>query len=198
VLKVALTGGIATGKTYCLARFARKGIPVIDADVLAHAVVRRGEPAWEAVRARFGEIVLQPNGEIDRVRLGNIAFADPEARRDLEQIIHPAVYHAIREWYTALSGDVPFALADIPLLYETGHAQAFDRVIVTWCPEAMQLGRLRERNGLTEADARRRLAAQMSTDEKASRADYVIRTDGTFEETNRQVDEVYRILSTES
>lgn len=198
MLKVALTGGIATGKSHCLARFARKGIPVIDADVLAHAVVRRGEPAWEAVRQRFGGVVLQPNGEIDRVRLGAIAFNDPDARRDLEGIIHPAVYRGIREWYNALGGDAPFALADIPLLYETEHAREFDRVIATWCPEAMQLARLKERNGMTEQDARRRLAAQMAADEKASRADYVIRTDGTFEETNRQVDEIYRILCTES
>lgn len=198
MLKVALTGGIATGKSYCLARFARKGVPVIDADVLAHAVVRRGEPAWEAVRERFGDVVLQNNGEIDRVRLGAIAFGDPDARRDLEAIIHPAVYRTIRDWYGALSGDAPFALADIPLLYETGHGRDFDRVIVTWCPEALQITRMKQREGLTEQDARQRLAAQISVDEKASRADHVIRTDGTFEETNRQVDEVYRILCTDS
>jgi dephospho-CoA kinase len=194
VLKVALTGGIATGKTYCLSKFARKGVPVIDADVLAHAVVRRGEPAWHGVRERFGDNVLQPNGEIDRNRLGSIIFRDPAARADLERIIHPAVYCAIRQWYEGLSGDSPFALADIPLLYETQHEREFEKVVVTWCPREVQVARLISRDRLSDADARRRLEAQIHVDEKAKRGDYVIRTDGTFEESNRQIEEVYRAL----
>jgi dephospho-CoA kinase len=195
VLKVALTGGIATGKTYCLSKFARKGVPVIDADVLAHAVVRRGEPAWEGVRQRFGNDVLQPNGEIDRNRLGAIVFNDARARADLEGIVHPAVYQAVRQWYEDLSGDIPFALADIPLLYETRHEKEFDKVIVTWCPADMQVARLVTRDRLSEEDARRRLAAQLHVDEKARRGDFVIRTDGTFEDTNRQIEEIYRALA---
>jgi dephospho-CoA kinase len=194
ILKIALTGGIASGKSYCLARFARKGVPVIDADVLAHAVVRRGEPAWEAVRDRFGEGVLQANGEIDRRNLAAIVFGDQGARRDLEAIIHPAVYTAIRDWYRALPADVPIAMADIPLLYETGHEKEFDRVVVTWAPVHVQIARIMERDGLSEADARNRLAAQIPVAEKARRADYVIRTDQTFEETDRQIDDILRAL----
>lgn len=189
--KVALTGGIATGKSYALARFARKGVPTIDADMLARTVVARGEPAWSAVRDRFGDGVLQSNGEIDRARLGALIFSDPAARRDLEAIIHPAVYSAIRAWYESMQ-DVPphFAVADIPLLFETGHDRQFDRIVVTWCPEPVQIQRMAGRNGLSEAEARQRLAAQMPLEEKVRRAHHVIRTDGTFEETDRQIDAV--------
>lgn len=194
ILKVALTGGIATGKSYCLARFARKGVTVIDADVLAHALVRQGEAAWTAVRDRFGEGVLQANGEIDRRQLAAVVFADEGARRDLEAIIHPAVYTAIREWYQALPASVSMAMADIPLLYETAREREFDRVIATWAPQHVQLARMMERDGLSEDDARNRLAAQLPAGEKARRADYVIRTDQSFAETDRQIDDVLRSL----
>ena len=194
--KVALTGGIATGKSYCLARFARRGVPVIDADVLAHAVVRRGEPAWNAVHGRFGNGVLQSNGEIDRLKLGALVFADAGARRDLEAIIHPAVYEAIAHWAAALPDSTPFAVADIPLLYETRHEPEFDTVIATWCPQEMQLARMMSRGQLSAEEARQRLAAQIPADEKARRADYVIKTDGTFHETDKQVETIYQALMT--
>ena len=195
--KVALTGGIATGKSYCLGRFARRGVPVIDADVLAHTVVRRGEPAWMAVTKRFGEQILRTDGEIDRVRLGAIVFSDDTARRDLEAIVHPAVYEAVKAWFVSLAGSsrAAFSIADIPLLYETGHETDFDAVIATWCPVDGQVARIRRRDGLSEEQARARLAAQIPADEKARRADYVIRTDGSFVETDRQVSEIYQTLS---
>jgi dephospho-CoA kinase len=196
VLKVALTGGIATGKSYCLTRFARRGVSVIDADVLAHTLVRRGEPAWVAVAQRFGDHVLRSDGEIDRVKLGALIFADATARRDLEAIIHPAVYTAVKSWYEALPDAPPrFAIADIPLLYETGHERDFDKVIVTWCPPEMQVARLEQRNSLSREEALARLAAQLPIDEKARRADYVIKTDGSFADTDRQVSAVYDALA---
>jgi dephospho-CoA kinase len=194
--RVALTGGIATGKSYCLTRFARRGVSIIDADVLAHTVVRRGEPAWAAVCQRFGDAVLRSDGEIDRASLGAIVFGDPGARRDLEAIIHPAVYAAVQTWFDTLP-DVPphFALADIPLLYETGHEREFDAVIVTWCPRDLQIARMKARDALSEEQAHARLAAQMDVNEKARRADYVIKTDGTFADTDRQVSEIYEALA---
>ena len=133
--------------------------------------------------------MLAADGSVDRAKLGPIVFADPAARRDLEAIVHPAVYRAIAAGLRAfeLIGGSPLAVVDVPLLYETGHASDFDRVIVTACPPEMQLARLLGR-GLTDAEARQRLAAQMPADEKAARADFVINTDGTFEETNRQVE----------
>ena len=195
MLKVALTGGIATGKSYVLERLRRHGVPSLDADALAHGVTASGTEATSAIAARFGADVLAEDGAVDRTKLGPIVFADPAARRDLESIVHPAVYRAIAAGLRAFEilGTDPFVVVDVPLLYETGAEKDFDRVIVTACLPATQLARLRQR-GLSEDDARRRLAAQWPTDEKASRADFVVMTDGGFEGTNAQVDAIYRKL----
>jgi dephospho-CoA kinase len=197
MLKVALTGGIATGKSYVLDQFRRRGVPCLDADSLAHGVTASGTEATSAIAARFGAEVLAADGAVDRAKLAPIVFADPAARHDLESIVHPAVYRAIFAGVRAFEilGRDPFVVVDVPLLYETGAAKDFDRVIVTACLPATQLARLRER-GMSEADARQRLAAQWPTDEKASRADFVVTTDGSFEETDAQVDAVYRKLRT--
>ncbi len=196
MLKVALTGGIATGKSYVLDRFRRLGVPCLDADELAHGVTSAGTEATMLIAARFGAGVLAADGSVDRRKLGPIVFADAVARRDLEAIVHPAVYRAIAaglRGFERIGGD-PYAVVDIPLLYESGHEKDFDRVVVTVCPPALQLARLRER-GLTEAEAALRLNAQLSAEEKAARADFVIRTDGTFAETDRQVDRIHEQLT---
>ena len=195
MLKVALTGGIASGKSYVLNQFRRRGVPCLDADALAHGVTASGTEATSAIAARFGGDVLDADGAVDRAKLGPIVFADPAARRDLESIVHPAVYRAITAGIRAFDilGKDPFVIVDIPLLYETGADNDFDRVIVTACLPATQLARLTER-GLSEGEARQRMAAQWPTDEKASRADFVVTTDGTFEETNAQVEAIYRKL----
>lgn len=196
MLRIALTGGIATGKSYVLGRFQALGIPCLDADLLAHGVMTGGTEVSRAIAARFGDDVLDSDEGVDRRKLGPIVFADQQARRDLEGIVHPAVRRAITAGLRAFEriGGFAFAVVDIPLLYETGRASEFDRVIVTVCPPAMQLERLIAR-GLTEADARQRLAAQMPVEEKAARADFVIRTDGTPEETDGQVGQIVRSLS---
>jgi dephospho-CoA kinase len=193
--RIALTGGIATGKSYVLDQFRRRGIPCLDADSLAHGVMAPGTEATDAIAARFGPGIIAADGAVDRTKLGPLVFADPGARRDLEAIVHPAVYRAIEAGFRAfdLIGGAPFSVADIPLLYETGHGSDFDKVIVTACALDTQLERLRAR-GLSEADSRQRLAAQMPTEEKAARADFVIRTDGPPEETDRQVEAVYDAL----
>ncbi len=192
MLRVALTGGIATGKSHVLRHLASRGVPTIDADVLAREVVQPKSPALAAVVRRFGADVLEADGTLNRRALGERVFADATARRDLEAIIHPAVYDAIRAWLAGVEADGQHrvAVADIPLLYETGHAADFDRVIVTRCDPAQQLVRLLARDGLSEAEARQRLAAQWPIEEKAARADYVIDTTGTFDETNLQVDRI--------
>jgi dephospho-CoA kinase len=196
MLRVALTGGIATGKTYVRLRLASHGIPTSDADVLAREVVAPGTPGLAAVVARFGEGVLTPAGELDRRAVGRLVFADPEARRALEGIIHPAVQAASEEWLARVadSGEAPFAVADIPLLFETGRARDFDRVIVTNCPETQQVARIVERDGLTEDEARARIAAQWPAADKLRHADFVIDTGGTFGDTNRQIDRVIEKL----
>jgi len=195
MLKVALTGGIATGKSYVLDGFRRRGVPCLDADILAHGVTAAGTEATAAIAARFGDEILAPDGSVDRAKLGPIVFADPSARRELEAVVHPAVYRAVAAGVRAfeLIGTDPFVVVDIPLLYETGAEKDFDRVVVTTCAPQTQLARLRER-GMSEEAARQRVAAQWPTEQKASRADFVVNTDGTFEETNAQVDEIYRRL----
>ena len=195
-LLVGLTGGIATGKSHVLAQFRRRGVPCLDADDLAHGVTASGTEATSAIAARFGPGVLAADGGVDRSRLGPIVFADPAARRDLEAIVHPAVYRAIAAGLRAfeLVGHDRFAIVDVPLLYETGAEKDFDRVIVTACLPATQLSRLRAR-GMSDEAARQRLAAQWPTDEKTARADFVVTTDGSFEETDAQVEEIYRTLT---
>jgi dephospho-CoA kinase len=197
MLKVALTGGIATGRSHVLEQFRQRGIPCLDADVLAHGVTAAGTEATAAIAARFGADVLAADGSVDRGKLGRLVFADPAARRDLEAIVHPAVYRAIVMGLRAfeLVAAPPLAVVDIPLLYESGHERDFDRVIVTVSGPETQLARLVGR-GLSESEARQRMAAQWPTEEKARRADFTIRTNGTFEETNRQIDQVLASLRT--
>lgn len=198
VQRVALTGGIATGKSHCLKLFAAAGVPVSDADQLAHEAIAPGTAGHAAVVERFGPRVAGADGAIDRAALGRIVFDDAKARRDLEAIIHPRVYRAITEWFAKL-GDhgEPIGIADIPLLYETGREIDYDAVIVTTCPPAMQIDRLMQRSGLSRHDAEQRLAAQMPVREKADRADYVIDTSGSFDETETQVRKVLSELRQE-
>jgi dephospho-CoA kinase len=195
MLKIALTGGIGTGKSYVLDQFRRRGVPCLDADELAHGVTAAGTEATTAIVERFGAEMLAADGSVDRTKLGPIVFADPSARRDLEAIVHPAVHRAIQAGLRGfeLVGDGACAVVDVPLLFETGAEKKFDRVIVTACSLETQLARLRER-GLSEEAARQRLAAQWPTEKKVARADYVVSTDGTFEDTNRRVDEIYRAI----
>lgn len=190
MLRVALTGGIATGKSHVLDRLRSRGVPCLDADHLAHGVMAPGTEATQAIAERFGN-VLAADGSVDRGKLGPLVFADASARRDLESIVHPAVYRAIAAGLRGfeLLGDASLAVVDVPLLYETGRAGDFAKVVATTCPRAVQVQRLAQR-GLSADAVEQRLAAQWSADEKARRADYVIRTDGTFDETNRQVDDV--------
>jgi dephospho-CoA kinase len=199
MLKVALTGGIATGKSYVLEQFCRRGVPCLDADALAHGVMAPGTEATTAIAARFGQEMLAPDGSVDRTRLGPVVFADAVARRDLEAIVHPAVYRAITAGLRAfeLTDDAGLAIVDVPLLYETGAESKFDKVIVTECSPEVQVARLMAR-GLTESAARQRLAAQLPTRDKAARADFVIRTDGAFTETDSRVEQVLRALTSGS
>ena len=196
MLRIALTGGIATGKTHVLDRFRALGIPCLDADELVHGIEAAGTEATAAIAARFGADVLAADGSVNRAKLGPIVFADPAARRDLEAIVHPAVFRAIETGLRGFerTGAHPFAVVDVPLLYETGAEQHYDKVIVTVCPAEMQIERLTAR-GLTDAAARQRIAAQWPTADKAARADFVIKTDGSFADTDRQVDDIHRALS---
>jgi dephospho-CoA kinase len=190
MLRVALTGGAATGKSHVLDQFRRAGIPCLAADDLAHGVTAAGTEATAAIAARFGADVIAADGSVDRSSLGAIVFTDAGARRDLEAIVHPAVYRAIQVGLRAFerSGDA-IAVVEIPLLYESGRAGDFDRVIVTTCSEATQLGRLTAR-GLSDARAHQVVAAQLPAAEKVARADFVIHTDGEKSESEAQVRDI--------
>jgi dephospho-CoA kinase len=193
MLRVALTGGIGTGKTYVLGRFRALGVPAIDADQLARAALAPGTSASAETIARFGPAVLAADGTIDRRRLGEVVFADPEARRDLEAIVHPIVVASIERWLSECDrgGRCAWALADVPLLYEAGLAARFDLVIVASCQPAEQLRRIMARDSLTEAEARARVASQIPIAEKSRRAHFVVHTDGTPADTDRQVADIY-------
>lgn len=192
--RVALTGGIATGKSHVRAEFATLGVPTIDSDVLARLAVAPGSAGLAAVATRFGSHVLDASGSLDRAALGAVVFADASARRDLEAIVHPFVRDETERWFAALPDDVRFAIADIPLLYEVGRDRDFDVVLVVACHPATQLARVIAR-GISEQEARQRIAAQLPIDDKVRRADHVIRTDGSIDQTNRQARAIYAILA---
>ena len=196
VRRIGLTGGIATGKSYVRTKFQELGVPTIDADTLARDAVAPGTDGLAAVLTRFGMGVLDANGVLDRRKVAQIVFADANARRDLEAIIHPFVRRQADSWFSGLdSAKHAFAIADIPLLYETGTDNVYDAVIVTACAPEEQVRRIVARDHVTEAEARQRIAAQLPIEEKIRRADYVIRTDGTHEETDRHVRRVADSLS---
>ena len=195
IRRIALTGGIATGKSHVRAEFEKLGVPTIDSDLLARDAVAPGSAGLAAVVERFGRDVLTATGALDRQKLGEIVFADAGARRDLESIVHPEVRRATEAWFATLDAAHEFAIADIPLLYEVGRERDFDEVIVVACDPDTQVRRVMKRDGLPEPQARQRVAAQLPIDDKVRRADYVIRTDGTLEETARQVREVWERLS---
>ena len=194
MVRAALTGGIATGKSFCLERLAALGAATIDADVLAREALAPGTPGLAEVVAQFGAGLLQPDGSLDRAALADIVFRDATARARLEAIVHPEVYRRITAWFANLPAGTRLAVADIPLLFETGHEHEFECVIVAACDPDEQIQRLMARNGLSYADARARIAAQWPIEEKAGRADYVIRTDGTFADTEAQLRATYASL----
>ena len=191
VRRVALTGGIATGKSYVRSRFELLGVPTIDADTLARDAVAPGTPGLTEVVRRFGPDICDSTGALDRKKLGAIVFSDADARQALERIIHPFVREMTDKWFASLDpARYPFAIADIPLLFEGRRERGFDKVIVVACEPATQLRRVITRDGISPDDARLRIAAQLPIEEKAAKADYVIRTDGTFDETDRQIEQV--------
>ena len=187
MVRAALTGGIATGKSTVLNVFRREGVPTIDADVLAHLALAPGTPGATAVAARFGARVVGSDGVINRSALGAVVFGDANARRDLEAIVHPEVYRAITQWLDERPAGTPLAVADIPLLFETGRDRDFDAVIVAACSPDEQLQRLMARDGLSEADARARIDAQWPLQEKIEHAGFVVWTGGPARETETQV-----------
>lgn len=186
---VGLTGGIATGKSTFSEALRARGVPVVDADALARAAVAPGAPALAEIARAFGTAVLAPDGGLDRKRMAALVFADPDARRRLEAITHPAVRRAMAEETARLAAaGHDLAFYDTPLLFEVGLDRTLDCVVVVWAPPAVQRARLGTRDGLGPAEADARLAAQLPIDEKAARADFVVENVGAVAELGPKAD----------
>ncbi|MFT3889503.1 MAG: dephospho-CoA kinase [Arachnia sp.] len=190
---MALTGGIASGKSFVADELARRGAVVIDSDVLAREVVEPGTPGLAAVVSRFGPEILGPDGSLDRPRLGELVFSDDAARADLNAIVHPLVRRRAEEIEDAAGVD-DVVVHVIPLLVETGLDEGFDRIVVVDVPVEVQADRLRARNGLTAEQAEARIRAQAAREERLEAADRVIDNGGDRASTITQIDEVWTWL----
>ena len=180
---LGLTGGIATGKSTFAEALRARGVPVVDADALARAAVAPGAPALAEIARTFGPGVLTPDGGLDRKKMAAIVFSDPDARRRLEAITHPAVRRAMADETARLAAaGHDLAFYDTPLLFEVGLEAAVDAVVVVWAPPAVQRARLASRDALGPGEADARLAAQLPVDEKAARADFVVENVGARDE----------------
>ena len=197
LIVAGLTGNIASGKSTVAAFLRRSGALIIDADQIAHDVVAPGQPALEEIRRHFGDDMLTPEGSLNREKLGRMVFEDPDARRRLEAIVHPRVSAEIDRQMVRIAEHHPDAVVimDIPLLFETGRTEGLTDIIVVDTPEPIQLQRLIQRNGLSPAEAKARMASQMPLKEKVARATMVIDNSGTLAETERQTLAVYRRLA---
>ena len=191
---VGLTGGIASGKSTVAAWFASWGAYVVDADQVARDIVAPGGAAFDRVVDLFGKSVLAPDGTLDRVELGRIVFDDDADRKRLEGILHPIIRDESRRRFDEHPDAAALGVYEASLLVETGVHADFDCLIVAACRPETQLLRLTERDDLSEADARKRLAAQYPLEKKVALADHVIDTDGTFEETEARARAVWDAL----
>ena len=194
-MRIGLTGGIASGKSTVARELERLGAVIIDADVLARDVVALGTEGLKAVVARFGNSVLAADRSLDRSVLARVIFADPQARADLNAIIHPRVRERAAELEAAAPAGA-VVVHVIPLLVETGQQDDFDAVVVVDTTVEEQLRRLTRRDSLTQTEAEQRVAAQASREERLDAATHVIDSSGPVRETMRQVDELWRSLST--
>jgi dephospho-CoA kinase len=198
-LLAGLTGSIATGKSTVSRMFAHLGARVIDADLLAREVVMPGQPAYARIVEEFGPQVVQEDGSLDRKALGAVVFADAASLKRLEEITHPAIGARQQRILSVLDEEAfeGVVIWDAALLFEGGGVAKMDRVVVVYADPETERRRLMERDGLSAADARARIASQMPVAEKAKLADHVIDNSGAREETERQVRAVYGALLAE-
>ncbi len=192
-MRIALTGGIAAGKSTVGARLAELGAAVVDADALAREAVAPGSEGLARIAESFGPAVLAEDGSLDRAALGAIVFADPERRRELEDITHPVVRRLAAERMSAAESADPNAVVvyDVPLLVESGPDHGFELVVVAHAPAAVRIERMVALRGMDRAEAERRVGAQASDAERLAIADVVIDTDGTLDATLEQVDRLW-------
>jgi dephospho-CoA kinase len=195
VLLVGLTGGIGSGKSTVARLLEKRGAVVFDADLLAREAVAPGTPGHAAVIERFGADVLAPGGELDREALASIVFADPSARRDLEQIVHPEVRRLFAEGSEAYRDTDRVVVFSAPLLVESGMHTAFEILVVVSATVATQIARLMRQRGMSEASIRARIDAQAPLEDKSAVADVLVDNEGTLDQLESQVDRLWNDLS---
>ena len=185
MLKVGLTGSIAVGKSFVCDVFRELGCHVLDADQVARDVVRKGSIGLSRIASEFGDEVLTTSGELDRSKMASIVFADEKIRLLLNSIVHPLIFEEQDRWLKQAESADPYGIAivDAALMIESGGYRRFEKLLVVWCEPDIQFERLIKRDGLSEADARKRIASQMPQDEKKRFADFLIDTSGGFEPT---------------
>jgi dephospho-CoA kinase len=193
MVRIALTGGIACGKSTVANLFAALGATIVDTDLLAREVVAPGSPLLVQIAEHFGPAVMQADGSLDRARLRDIVFANPAERQWLEQLTHPAIRELTDRRCASAKG--PYVMVAIPLLVETGGTARFDRVLVVDCDPAIQLARLQARDGSTREQAARMLAAQVTREQRLAAADDVIENNGDIAKLRDQVEKLHRVYS---
>ena len=198
MLRVGLTGGIATGKSTVGAMFVELGCHLIESDQITHQLFEPGQAVHAAVVKQFGNRVLALDGTIDRRILGDIVFKDPQARAKLNSLVHPAITQRQQEWLNDMKAQDPhgIAIVDAALMIEVGTYKNYDKVIVVTCSPEIQRERLRARSALSEEKIESRIRSQMANEEKAKYADFVIDNSGSVESTRVQVETVYQQLRT--
>ena len=195
-LLVAVTGGIASGKSAVSKMLEDLGAPIIDYDVIAREIVEPGKPAWKDIVAYFGEQVLKAEREIDRKKLSDIVFRDTEKRKKLESFTHPRIIGEAARRANGVADKNPNAIIQVavPLLIEINLQYKFHQVLLVYIPREMQIERLIKRDGITRDAAESILKAQLPIDEKLGYAGFVIHNEGTLEETRKQVEQVWEEL----
>jgi dephospho-CoA kinase len=196
MLIVGLTGGVASGKSVVSQILKEEGAYIIDADQIARELVQPRTPTWKELIKVFGKEILQIDGSIHRKKLADKVFSDPEQRDHLNRILHPRIKKEMGRRVKAIGEKDPEAIVviDAPLLIETGDHREMDRVIVVLSTEEQQVERLKERRGMDQEEARRIIASQSATEEKLRVAHFVIRNEGSVEETERRAKEVFQEL----
>lgn len=192
MLRVALTGGIGSGKSSVAELFGRLGAPIIDADLIARELTRIGQPLLREIARAFGAGVINADGSLNRRALGNLVFANPDQRRQLEQILHPPIRREMEHRLRACAA--PYAILVIPLLLETRQQDIADIIIVVDLPEQLQIKRVMQRDGLSEDQVRGILAAQCQRSERLAAADYLIDNSGGIDQLIDQVENIHQRL----
>lgn len=189
MIKIGLTGGLATGKTTVLRTFGALGFPIIDADRLCYEIAQPYQEAWWEIYRHFGRQYFTPDMSLRRAHLKKIIFSDPKARLALNKIMHPRVRELILKNLSKLDQNktVRLAVVDVPLLFEVGWRDCFDKTLIVYARPEVQIERLIKREGISAAEAQRWLTAQMPVDEKKKLADYVLDNNGSLAETRKQV-----------